>query len=303
MPLDFWAVKAGWHGDMASLVHALWEEADKGAISADSFEPWRLRALERPLPEPSSAAGARLGGLAAGSRGRLPAALRARWKAGPPLAGHWFSLELDGFDSDEADELDLASVRVRVLARRYGVLSRALLERELPCCRWQALFPALRRLELAGELVAGRFFEELEGLQFLSQEALARFSSGEAAVGIWSLSAQDPASPAGLYAPGCLPSAYEGLPARSRRNHVAFKDGVVAWSAQAGFRELRVAVSPDDPALAALFGRIATFKPSVPGSPSLIIRRINGLTAADSPYAAALEALGFERDRGSLRLW
>jgi ATP-dependent helicase Lhr and Lhr-like helicase len=106
-------------------------------------------------------------------------------------------------------------LRVRVLARRYGVLSRALLERELPSCRWQALFPALRRLELAGELVAGRFFEELEGLQFLSQEALARFSSGEAACGIWSLSAQDPASPAGLYAPANLPPAYEGLPARS----------------------------------------------------------------------------------------
>jgi hypothetical protein len=64
-----------------------------------------------------------------------------------------------------------------------------------------------------------------------------------------------------------------------------------------------MAVTPDDPALAELLGSIAGFKPSVPGSASLIIRTINGLKAVESPYAPALESLGFERDRGSLRLW
>lgn len=300
-PADFWAVKdrlaskAPRGGDpleggealsIDGLVLALWREAEAGLVSADLFEPLRRRA---------------------GRAARIPAAVRGRWKAGAPLAGRWFSLALSPMDADELDELDAACERVRIVAKRYGVLARAPLQREAPELRWGALFPAMRRMELAGELVAGRFFDELDGPQFIAAEALELFKAGGEARAPWWVGALDPASPAGLELAD-RDAAYGPLPPRLKGALLGFSGPRLAWAAGPSAKELRISLSPDDAALAAVLAPLADSKRRALATPSygdhrLKVETINGEPAALSPFADALKGLGFEADRGSLRLW
>ena len=62
----------------------------------------------------------------------------------------------------------MARDRIRQVLQRYGVVFRELLEAELPRLRWSRLFRSLRLMEFSGEVVAGRFFDGIPGLQFAS---------------------------------------------------------------------------------------------------------------------------------------
>lgn len=284
------------------LVRALWREAEAGLVSADLFEPLRRRA--------SGSSGGAAGTPAAARNGRaarIPAAIRSRWKAGAPVAGRWFSLALSPVGGDELDELDAACERARMAAKRYGVLARALLQREAPELRWAALFPALRRMELSGELIAGRFFEELEGPQFISAEAFELFKAGAEAHAPWWVGALDPASPAGLEIVD-RDLAYGPLPARVKGALLGFAGSRLAWVAGPSAKELWIGLAPDDAALPELLAPLSEAKRRALTTPSygearLKVESINGEPAALSPYADALKVLGFEADRGRLRLW
>ena len=108
--------------------------------------------------------------------------------------GNWRLTEAAQPASDPLEKLEEDKEQVRALAERYGLLSREIVNRE---ARWGDLFKALRIMELAGELLAGHFFEGLSGPQFISPRALSRLQSHAPPESFW-LNATDPASPCGL---------------------------------------------------------------------------------------------------------
>jgi ATP-dependent Lhr-like helicase len=317
-PLDAWAIKDRSGLSIAEFEDAVWREAWDGAISSDSFEAVRRAATEgfrrvaysgqaprddaRPgYPGVSGPEGQRSQG-----HGRVPLAIRGRWKAGAPVAGNWFSLALDdgtgreGASRDEADALELSMGAVRAMVRRYGILCRALLERELPQAGWAASFQALRRLELSGELVSGRFFDGIDGLQFIGREALAVYVGGGFGGLLWSANACDPASPAGLSVGG-LP---DRVPSRLPVNRISMRGGDPVCVSRRSWRDLELALAPDDQDLAPALGFIVEARRR-PVSPEqrIVVSTVNGEPATRSPYTGALAALGFDADRDSMTLW
>jgi len=323
-PVDAWSIKDRLGLSVGELENALWEEIWNGAIGSDSFEAVRRAAADgfRRIAATSTAAGVRdarvtgdgaeigatgTGVQATGGRGipvrhgRIPRALGARWKAGAPLPGLWFSLALeDEVQSDEADRLELAMAATRAAVRRYGLLCRAILERDAPRCRWSVLFPAIRRLELSGELVSGRFFDGIDGLQFMGQEAFGLFRDGWDKELLWSVNALDPASPCGL----AIDDLPENLPSRLPVNRLAFRGVTPVCISRRSWHELELTLPPDDPATVGALSCLleARRRPVMPER-RIPVDTINGLNAALSPYAALFAGLGFDADRGKLTLW
>jgi ATP-dependent Lhr-like helicase len=329
--LDFWTIHDHVRLGIGETVRAIWKDVWEGKISSEGFEALRegLRTrfgLDLPGIGGKAADPGRSGGGAAdpgfagsGNQRRMPEALRAkaamrRFRGpGSPQSGRWFSLS-GGEDhetpsGDILDEEDALRDRVRILAVRYGILTRSLLERESPGFGWKRLFPAIRRMELGGELLYGRYFDGIEGPQFMSPRALDLFmnlDSLAAAAPYW-ISALDPASPAGF------PFEVRPLlaPARSESNRLCMLAGrIVALLSRSG-KELDITLDPGDPALPGLVAGIVSFRERLKAGRQsggswggkIAIERMNGEPAGLSPYSAAMEASGFDRDRGKLILW
>jgi ATP-dependent Lhr-like helicase len=80
------------------------------------------------------------------------------------------------------------------LLARYGVVFRALLERERAPVPWRELVRALRALELRGDVRGGRFVERFSGEQYALPEAipLLRRLRREGVSGVASVPDSDP---------------------------------------------------------------------------------------------------------------
>ncbi|GHV72101.1 DEAD/DEAH box helicase [Spirochaetia bacterium] len=311
IPRDFWAIKNAANLDTQACAQALWEAVWQGLLSADSWEPVRRGIGENFLY--ASPVAAFQNAPMSQSR-RIPRALRDRWRGGPPVSGNWFSLETPGDDPETMlmDEEELNRDRVRRLVQRWGLLCRPLLERELPALSWSKLLPAIRRLELAGELTAGRFFAGINSLQFASPAIAVELEAAETVRDIYWMNAADPASPCGLNAASGLLVA-SGLPAasldprlppRMATSRICFRgDELAAVSRQNG-KDLQIFVPPDDPDLPQIldFVKILKYR-AVHPERSIIVETINGVTAASGEYAPILESSGFVRDRLRMALW
>jgi ATP-dependent Lhr-like helicase len=305
-PRDFWEIKEALGADSPACLRLLWDEVWEGRLSADSWAPLR-RALEQGfiprdlVPEAGEEAPA-FPPYPGGRQRRVPRAIRNRWRGGPPAGGRWFSLApdygLDGPDPPEEEERNRD--RVRLLLARWGVLCRPLLEREGPAFSWARLLPAIRRLELAGELVAGRFFSGLNSLQFASPDIEGELREAEGEGAVFGINAADPASPAGIAAEGLDPA----LPPRSASARLCFRGGTLLAVSGRGGRDLRVLLPPGDGALGEL-PRFVKFPRARAVSPprKITLETINGEAAAGSPYAEVLKDAGFIPDRGKLLLW
>jgi ATP-dependent Lhr-like helicase len=121
-----------------------------GVVTADAFSP--LIALLRP----ESRKGRRR------SRGGLP-------------VGRWSLLEApleheEGVGPQARRSERLATISLALL-KRYGVVFRAVLQRETLLPPWRDLLHALRRLEDRGEVLGGRFVDGFSGEQFALPEA------------------------------------------------------------------------------------------------------------------------------------
>ncbi len=212
-----------------ALVEALWKEAWRGRLANDTFAAVR-RGLDFKfqLPPPSA---------------RRPSR-HDRWSRGVTEPGNWFAVPEPPGDEDAVDVLERQKEAVRLLLDRYGILFRELLAKEAPNLRWGSLFRAMRLMELAGELVAGQFYEGVDGLQFAAPQCLGLMRADLDSNALWWLNATDPASCCGLGVRGL-----EGLPERRASNLLVYHGAKLVIVARRSCKSLDILVPPDDPRL------------------------------------------------------
>ena len=334
IPRSFWQIKEAWlpagqeaqssktegaNPNSAEVTAALWKAVWQGYLSADTWEPLRLAAIqgfrmENPLDEikESSPVNPFLAGRIGRSGARIPRSIRERWRGGPPVRGNWFSLAGDYEDSfeDPLFEDELNRARVRLLLKRYGILFRHLLENEQKNFSWAKLLPSIRRMELSGELLAGRFFSGIDSLQFAAPGIVRNLEEAEVEQGLYWMNAADPISPCGN---AILKSLYDKgnirLPSRLSSSRICFKGSeLIAVSTRNG-KDLEI-----DPALLelsmekSLHPELVEFivspkHRSVYPMEKIVIEKINGVSAASFVFAEKLKDQGFVKDRGRLVLW
>jgi ATP-dependent Lhr-like helicase len=190
---------------------ALGELAGMGLVTSDSFAG--LRALITPSSKRKPLDGGR-------RRHRtVPFGIES--------AGRW---SVVGGQAGEPDGRARVSVWASTLLRRYGIVFRRLLTREIGAPPWRELLLAYRRLEARGEIRGGRFVSGMSGEQFALPEAVGQLrairrlaSSGR----LIAVGAADPLNLAGIVTPGERIAAV----ARSR---ILYRDGVPVLALERG---------------------------------------------------------------------
>jgi ATP-dependent Lhr-like helicase len=277
-----------------ALSESLWRLAWRGRASSDSFQLVR-QGIEN-----------RFRVTEVRDKGRPRRAGFNRWQTSRPSKGSWFRVDAGsasgppwGAEPDAMEREEANRDRIRQVLRRYGVVWREVLENELPPLRWGALFRSLRIMELGGEIVSGRFFEGIQGLQFASPEAFEELKAGLPEEAVYWVNAADPASLC-----GAEPEALRGvLPPRVPSTHVVFRGGEVALVSRRHGRELEMRVPVGDPALQEYLGvfRVMVDRDVRPLS-AVHVETINGEPAPRSPYAKSLLTFGFQEDYKRLTL-
>jgi len=268
--------------ETSEIASRLWDFTWKGALTSDSFVPVRR-------------------GIAGGFRAEEPSREGRRgrrfdrWQAARPGSGYWFRVPIAAQDERDAlDEEELTRDRIRQVLKRYGVIFREILEAELPPLRWSRLFRSLRVMEFSGEVVTGRFFDGIHGLQFALPAALEELAAEpDSEDAVWWLNAADPASLCGAD----LPTLKGRLPSRLSSTHVVFHGAEVVVVSRRRARDLEIRVPPDAPRLAEYlsFVKVLTGRDARPMS-AIHVERINAEPALSSPYKARLLEAGFVED-------
>ena len=213
-------------------------------------------------------------------RGRRRASAHSRAKArGVALGwpGTWYRVSAGRSWADALEQLETGKERCRMLLERYGILTREHANREGGLCRWAAVFPALRIMELAGEVVAGLFFKDFSGPQFALPQAVRQLERLQKAGASFWINALDPASPCGLGLPE--------LPQRRLANHLGWFEGTLAIVSENHGRRLTIHLHPDDPGLDALLPYLAALCRT---RRRMDTETVNGQPLGTSPYLPAL---------------
>ena len=184
---DFLQLQAASNLPLAEFSDRFWQAIWQGEITSDRLETLR-EGLRRSFV------------LGITALPRDPRRGAYRWRATPVTwQGNISRLPQATKTADALDRLDLAKERARILLDRYGIVTREIANREAPVLAWRQVFPALRLLELAGEVTTGLFFQGLSGPQFALPEAVEVFQdSARLRSEVRWCSALDPISPAGL---------------------------------------------------------------------------------------------------------
>ena len=166
-----------------------------GAITSDAFSPvrWLLRPEAQKL---------RRSRMVKRHAINLPV---GRWS----IPGSGFRTDFGSSDTGQ----QRLSVICHSLLRRYGVVFRAVIQRETLLPPWRELLNYLRRMEDRGEVRGGRFVDGFSGEQFALPEALgllrqAQESGGKPVLTV--ISACDPLNLGGLIVPGVKTPAITG---------------------------------------------------------------------------------------------
>lgn len=280
------------------IVSALWALVWTGQVTNDTFLAVR-QAVQRRFQAPDVAATPPTAQRARGSR-RRGSRPTARRRGPSPYPGTWRRLPAPLPPEDALDRELLDKERARLLLERYGIVFRQLLARELPPLRWSRVFRALRLMELAGEVLAGRFFAGVDGPQFLSLTAWRSLRAGLSRDAIFCMAASDPASLAGAGIDGI-----EGLPARRPSSQLVYHGSTLVLVATRSCRCLDIRVPTDHPRLAsyvACLGGLLTRE--VQPLPSLVVETIGEQPASESPYLPAFgTSFRVVREGGPVRLW
>ncbi|MDQ8184865.1 DEAD/DEAH box helicase [Pelagicoccus sp. SDUM812002] len=263
----------------AELENRLWNLVWKGRISNDAFATarkgaegdFRLYAADA-TREPN---------LRAIRVGRRPRATRS-----VSYPGSWYILPEPTGHTDVVEKLDSEKERARIVLDRYGVVFRELLSREREGFRWKDVFRSLRLLELSGEIVGGRFFEGVPGLQFASKEALRRLRKPFPEKAIFWMSATDPASLCGIG----LEATHRALPKRLSAVRLVYRGCELVGSAQRGGKVLHFHVQANEPDLPQIVSQMADAI-GLSSMSQLKLETINGEDARSSSYLESLAAV------------
>jgi ATP-dependent Lhr-like helicase len=261
------------------LAEYLWTGVWAGRISNDT-----VITLRRGIHHRFSAPGQKKAGFSSprpGARGLILA--RRRDSLYP---GSWFLLPSPAGEKDLMEVEEQRKDLVRILLDRYGILFRELLQREPPPFRWGTIFRALRLMEMSGEVLAGYFFQDIPGPQYVSPKALRLLRHGLPGEAVYWMNAADPASVCGI----ALESLRETYPKRLDGTHLSFRGSAPMLISQRLGRELTIHIPPEDPELACHFAPLShllhrDFRPLR----RIIVERINGLPAVESPYLGPLK--------------
>jgi ATP-dependent Lhr-like helicase len=148
-------------------------------------------------------------------------------------------------------------------------------------------------MEFSGEVVTGRFFEGIPGLQFARPSALDELAAESGDDDIWWMNAADPASLCGVD----IEALKTNLPSRLSTTHVVFHGGAVVLVSRRKGLNLEFRVPPGEPHIADYlhFVKVLTGRERRPLA-SVRVERINGEPAGTSPYKVRLVEFGFVED-------
>ncbi len=262
------------HLTTSELTQRLWKAAWNGSVTCDSYAPVRIGLRSRFRTRPAEAPAQR------SRRG----AFRA-WKASRSFEGCWLAVPRPSLPEDALEAAELDNERARLLLERYGVVFRELIERELPALQWAAVFRALRRIELAGEAVAGSFFEGIHGVQFAAPGAIQRLYAPLPETALFWINATDPISVCGLGVEGLQAE----LPARLKTTRLIYHGSQVVLVVRKSGKELEFRISPDDPQLMQCLQVLRTLPMTgSSGKSGITVELINSAPATKSEYLPAL---------------
>ena len=207
-----------------------------------------------------------------------------------PYIGRWFYLgAADSTTTAENDLLqqeDNARERARILLQRYGIVCRVLVGREHSLFAWRELFRALRLMELSGEVLAGQFFADVPGPQFISHEAFRRLQKPLPEQAIFWLNATDPASLCGI----AVDQLKAALPKRLATTQLVYCGSELVIVSERGGKSLRIMIEADDKRLPECFAMFQVrLQRQFQADKRIIIETINGAGAIRSPYLDSLK--------------
>jgi ATP-dependent Lhr-like helicase len=207
-------------------------------------------------------------------------------------SGRWSLLDSPGVFGEPLRADERAEAWARLLLARWGVVSRATLEREdTALIRWADVAPVFARMEMRGDLRRGEFLEGRGPLQYAEEETVETLRRVERPSG------DEPA----LAVAGAADPVLEGLEVRD--GWVALSGGEVFFSLD-GAGALETAATATDRALKAGLGALQDLlrRSRDPlGRPRrLAVSTVGGRPAAGAPLAPLLEELAFTRDLGTL---
>jgi ATP-dependent helicase Lhr and Lhr-like helicase len=200
---------------------ALAELTARGCVTADSFEGLRALLVPEEKRRPFGAAERRR---------------QHRSVTSVEFAGRWSLLRMPQPMDREAQGHDLAGREeaieafARVLLRRYGVVSRRMIERESLRVSWFELIRVYRRLEARGEIRGGYFVSGLSGEQFARPEAIGLLRSirrTRAKDELIAISGADPLNLSGILTSGPRVPAIKA-------HRILLRDGVPVAALKAG---------------------------------------------------------------------
>ncbi|MBL9164410.1 MAG: DEAD/DEAH box helicase [Planctomycetaceae bacterium] len=272
------------------VLEALWQLVWNGEVTNDALAPLRsLRgAAASAIHTTSRSRGRRRGRRAFRSRrlARLPGS-----------EGRWSLINYG--DESQRTLTQRQTAITEQLLRRYGVLVRPAITRELVDGGFAALYPILRAMEETGRIRRGYFVAGMGGAQFASagsDELLRRAPAiVEAHVdNVITLAASDPANAYGSIVKWPPPQVDSLQPQRGGGARVFLLDGkLIGYLGRAGNHLLTFA--PDDPSDAAMWHEklvrsLANLgKRGVP----VMIAQIDGEAAGLSPLAKVFARHGF----------
>jgi ATP-dependent Lhr-like helicase len=267
-------------GEAAELADRLWKAVWQGRVTNDTFLVLRRAIMNRfrmpnEIPEGKETLTRRM-------RHRPGFARR---KDTRPIAGDWYLLPDLEIPEDLLEIEERKKDRVRLLLDRYGILFRELLQRELPALRWSSVFRSLRIMELSGEVLAGCFFRDVPGLQFISHRAFRTLQRKLPEEVVYWINAVDPASLCGIQ----LDAIRGTLPKRVTSTHLVYRGTRLMMVSKRNGKDLRFHIPPDDPGLSEYMGPLRhllarQFQPIR----RIAIETINNEEAPRSPYIDGL---------------
>lgn len=275
---------------MSDVSVKLWELAWNGLVNAENFAVLRNGLLSNFT---ASHLKSKYGSKSVGrNANRNKPFEKILWRPVPEV----FEDDNRGLDLLELDEIKRELVRQ--LIRRYGIIFRELLERELGFAAWKNIFRTLRLMELSGELVTGYFFVGIPGLQFMSQSSFRALFNGSDDVVFW-MNAADPVSLCGIK----VPELHKNFPPRLKSNFLVFCGPILKLELRRNGLELTIYTQPDDsclPLYLTVF-RDLTERDFEPMS-EIRVEKINEKPASESIYKNILLEFGFETAYDSLVL-